>query len=81
MSTAQVHIAEQAELTNPIPYEVRLQARILKCIRKEPGITPVTLQHRVGFCLTPVYESILAHLIEDGVVLSSMSKVSLSVAE
>jgi hypothetical protein len=80
MSSTQVqHNTEQTELTGKIPYEVRVEQRILKAIAKEPGVTPDTLRHRVGFVLDGCYQLALDRLIETGVIASVPTKYGLTV--
>jgi hypothetical protein len=81
MATLAQHAAEQDELKGEIPYEVRVEQRILDKVRKEPGVSLDTLKHRVGFVITPVYDSVLARLIETGALKQVAKKVGFVVAE
>jgi len=68
MSTQALHAAEQAELTNPRPYETRLRERILRIVKQQPTATKKGIQNRLGFVVGNLFETTFAQLIEDGII-------------
>ena len=69
----------QQEVSGPVPYEVRLEARIKRQISLEPGITPTTLKTRLGYAVPEAaFELVLDRLIGDGIIKREVKKVGLT---
>jgi hypothetical protein len=73
---------EVLEVSGPVPYEVRLEARIKRQIALEPGITPTTLKTRLGYAVPEAaFELVLDRLVGEGIVKREVKKVGLTLVE
>jgi len=78
-----VHETEQAELKQAeregSPYENKVRSRIISTLTNNPKVTVPTLRSMCGMSLNPVFDTVLAYLIEDGVIEQTPIKFGLVV--
>jgi hypothetical protein len=77
------HIEQQKEIVGDgRAYEVQLEERILRIVKRYPNSTPAMTKNRLGpFVVEPTFTQVIDRLIEEGKLNAEPTRVALTIAE